>query len=176
MTNKSELAYMTSEKGQNAYARMLCNAVKEYVSHINRLAGETTEFVESAPEEVEEIVVEQKPAVQVKSAENKSVPTQTAVAEKKAAEKPAEKVVASNVAEGYAIQLLASDKRVNGSDAQFKSYRGKVACYIGGGKLKYKYCYGNFATRAEAQRKLSEVRRTFKDAFVIHYNGDKIVN
>ena len=176
MTNKSELAYMTSEKGQNAYARMLCNAVKEYVSHINRLAGETTEFVESAPEEVEEIVVEQKPAVQVKSAENKSVPTQTAVAEKKAAEKPAEKVVASNVTEGYAIQLLASDKRVNGSDAQFKSYRGKVACYIGGGKLKYKYCYGNFATRAEAQRKLSEVRRTFKDAFVIHYNGDKIVN
>ena len=42
-------------------------------------------------------------------------------------------------------------------------------------KLKYKYCYGNFATRAEAQRKLSEVKHTFKDAFVVQYNGENIV-
>ena len=171
MTNKNELAYMTSEKGQNAYARMLCNAVKEYVSHINRLAGEVTEFVESVPEVAEEPVVVEKP--QVEKSEDAVVQP---APEKKTAEKVVEKTNTDKVADGYAIQLLASDKKINGSDSQFKSYRGKVACYIGGGKLKYKYCYGKFATRAEAQRKLSEVRRTFKDAFVIHYNGDKIVN
>ena len=171
MTNKAELAYMTSEKGQNAYARMLCNAVKEYVSHINRLAGETTQFVESVPEVAEEPVVVEKP--QVEKSEDAVVQP---APEKKTAEKVVEKTNTDKVADGYAIQLLASDKKINGSDSQFKSYRGKVACYVGGGKLKYKYCYGNFATRAEAQRKLSEVRRTFKDAFVIHYNGDKIVN
>ena len=157
MTNKSELAYMNSEKGQNAYARMLCNAVKEYVGHINRLAGVTTEMVEPTEPEVQEVAKPQ--SVAEPKVEQKSAPAE----EKKAAK------------EGYAIQLLASDKKVKTSDSQFKSYRGKVACYEGGGKLKYKYCYGNFSTRAEAQRKLSEVRRSFKDAFVVHYNDDKIV-
>ena len=161
MTNKSELAYMNSEKGQNAYARMLCNAVKEYVGHINRLAGVTTEMVESSEPEVQEVA-------QPKSKEEQKVESKSVPAEEKNVEKAA-------VKEGYTIQLLASDKRVKATDSQFKSYRGKVACYEGGGKLKYKYCYGDFSTRAEAQRKLSEVRRSFKDAFVVHYNGDKIV-
>ena len=155
MTNKSELAYMSSEKGQNAYARMLCNSVKEYVGHINRLAGITTTFVEPAEEPAP--VVEEKPMVEPQEVE------------------PEKKVEEATMSDGYAIQLLASDKKIKTSDSQFKTYRNKVACYIGSGKLKYKYCYGNFATRAEAQRKLSEVKRTFKDAFVVHYNGENIV-
>ena len=155
MTNKSELAYMSSEKGQNAYARMLCNSVKEYVGHINRLAGITTTFVEPAEEPAP--VVEEKPMVEPQEVE------------------PEKKVEEATVSDGYAIQLLASDKKIKTSDAQFKSYRDKVECYIGGGKLKYKYCYGHFATRAEAQGKLLEVKRTFKDAFVVHYNGENIV-
>jgi N-acetylmuramoyl-L-alanine amidase len=160
MTNKSELAYMNSEKGQNAYARMLCNAVKEYVGHINRLSGITTTFVEPAEEPAP--VVEEKPTTEVKIVEEV----------KPEPEKTAKEAV---VSDGYTIQLLASDKKIKTSDSQFKAYRNKVACYIGSGKLKYKYCYGNFATRAEAQRKLSEVKRTFKDAFVVHYNGENIV-
>ena len=76
---------------------------------------------------------------------------------------------------GYAIQLLASDKKLKTSDAQFKTYRGKVKCYEGSGVLKYKYCYGEFATRAEAQRNVAAVRKIFKDAFVIHYSDGKIV-
>lgn len=160
MTNKSELAYMNSEKGQNAYARMLCNAVKEYVGHINRLSGITTTFVEPAEEPAP--VVEEKPATEVKTVEEiKPEP-----------EKTAKEAV---VSDGYTIQLLASDRKIKTSDSQFKTYRNKVACYIGSGKLKYKYCYGNFTTRAEAQRKLAEVKRTFKDAFVVHYNGENIV-
>ena len=164
MTNKSELAYMSSEKGQNGYARMLCNAVKEYVGHVNRLAGVATTFVEP----VEEPAEEQKPAAEPKvvTPEPKEVKADKAEPEKKA------EVAESD---GYAIQLLASDKKVKTSDSQFKSYRDKVECYIGGGKLKYKYCYGRFATRAEAQRKLADVKRTFKDAFVVHYNGENIV-
>ena len=160
MTNKSELAYMNSEKGQNAYARMLCNAVKEYVGHINRLAGVTTTFVEPAEEPAP--VVEEKPATEVKTVEEV----------KPEPEKTAKEAV---VSDGYTIQLLASDKKIKSSDKQFKEYRSKVECYKGSGVLKYKYCYGNFATRAEAQRKLSEVKRTFKDAFVVHYNGENIV-
>ena len=160
MTNKSELAYMNSEKGQNAYARMLCNAVKEYVGHINRLAGITTTFVEPAEEPAP--VVEEKPATELKTVEE-------------IISEPEKTVEEAVVDDGYTIQLLASDRKIKTSDSQFKTYRNKVSCYIGSGKLKYKYCYGNFATRAEAQRKLSEVKRTFKDAFVVHYNGENIV-
>lgn len=165
MTNKSELAYMNSEKGQNAYARMLCNAVKEYVSHINRLAGVTTTMVE--PAEAEDVA---EPESDVTS-EPQTKPESTVKSEPQTQKEE----VKAEVSDGYAIQLLASDKRVKSTDSQFKSYKGKVKCYIGGGVLKYKYCYGTFATRAEAQRNLAEVRRSFKDAFVVHYNDDRIV-
>ncbi|MBQ7787553.1 MAG: N-acetylmuramoyl-L-alanine amidase [Alistipes sp.] len=165
MTNKSELAYMNSEKGQNAYARMLCNAVKEYVSHINRLAGVTTTMVE--PAEAEDVA---EPESDVTS---EPQPKKESTA--KSESQPQKEEVKAEVSDGYAIQLLASDKRVKSTDSQFKSYKGKVKCYIGGGVLKYKYCYGTFATRAEAQRNLAEVRRSFKDAFVVHYNDDRIV-
>ena len=165
MTNKSELAYMNSEKGQNAYARILCNAVKEYVSHINRLAGVTTTMVE--PAEAEDVA---EPESDVTS---EPQPKRESTA--KSELQPKKEEVKAEVSDGYAIQLLASDKRVKSTDSQFKSYKGKVKCYIGGGVLKYKYCYGTFATRAEAQRNLAEVRRSFKDAFVVHYNDDRIV-
>ena len=163
MTNKSELAYMRSEKGQNELARMLCNAVKEYFAHLDGTASAL----------VSDNVAEEVPAAMEKEnlvAENVSVAEpakQEVVADK------AEAVEAS--AEGYAIQLLASDKKLKTSDAQFKTYRGKVKCYEGSGVLKYKYCYGEFATRAEAQQNVAVVRKVFKDAFVIHFSDGKIV-
>jgi N-acetylmuramoyl-L-alanine amidase len=163
MTNKSELAYMKSEKGQNELARMLCNAVKEYFAHLDGTASAM----------VSDNVVEEVPTAMEKEnlvAENVSVAEpakQEVVADK------AEAVEAS--VEGYAIQLLASDKKLKTSDAQFKTYRGKVKCYEGSGVLKYKYCYGEFATRAEAQQNVAVVRKVFKDAFVIHFSDGKIV-
>lgn len=167
MTNKTELAYMTSEKGQNAYARMLCDAVKEYVGHINRMAGVDTPIVEAKEESAATTSEKSAAAAPVaKQVEAK----QTETKQSKQAEASAEVST-----EGYAIQLLASDKRVSVNDSQFKSYRGKVACYEGSGVLKYKYCYGEYSTRAEAQRNLSAVRRSFKDAFVVHYENGRIV-
>lgn len=168
MTNKTELAYMNSEKGQAAYARMLCDAVKEYVGHINRMAGVDTVIVESKAEEP----TKEQPAV---VEEPKSTPKTAESTPAKATTKETAKESAVKSVEGYAIQLLASDKRVSGNDQQFKSYRGKVECYEGGGVLKYKYCYGEYKSREEAQRNLSTIRRTFKDAFVVHYKDGRIV-
>ena len=168
MTNKTELAYMNSEKGQAAYARMLCDAVKEYVGHINRMAGVETVIVESKAEEQ----TKEQPAV---VEEPKSAPKTAESTPAKATTKETAKESAGKSVEGYAIQLLASDKRVSGNDSQFKSYRGKVECYEGGGVLKYKYCYGEYKSREEAQRNLSTIRRTFKDAFVVHYKDRRIV-
>ncbi len=155
MSNKSELAYMNSEKGQNAYARMLCDAVKEYVGHIDRLAGVETPMLSPSPEVVEE------PAKTVVE----TVPT--SVQKDEAREQKAQG--------GYTIQLLASDKAVKATDSQFKSYRSMVVCYMGGGVLKYKYCYGSYPTRQAAQQDLVAVKRTFKDAFIVRYEGENIV-
>ena len=147
---------MNSEKGQNELARMLCNAVKEYVSHINRLSGNVVELV--------------------------SEPVATTAVKSEVAEPTTEKVlsttsavVAAKSVEGYAIQVLASEKKINLNDGQFKSYRGKVKCYEGTGALKYKYCFGEYDSRAEAQSNLATLRRTFSGAFVVHYKDGKIV-
>ena len=154
MSNARELAYMNSEKGQNELARMLCDAVKEYVSHINRMSGDG--LADVAPP---------KPAEPAKSAHK---PEQPKPEQMKPAPKPIQ-------AEGYTIQVLASNKKISTSDAAFKSYRQKVKCYIGAGALKYKYCYGEYPTRADAQRNLATLRRTFADAFVVHYRDGEIV-
>lgn len=165
MTNKSELAYMNSSKGQNELARMLCNAVKEYFAHLD---GATSVLIN------EDVGKEESVADVVEDKTNAEVAEQAAVAKDDENEPQAEDVVVESQT-GYAIQLLASDKKLKASDAQFKTYRGKVKCYEGSGVLKYKYCYGEFATRAEAQRNVAAVRKIFKDAFVIHYSDGKIV-
>ena len=155
MSNKSELAYMNSEKGQNAYARMLCDAVKEYVGHIDRLAGVETPMLSPSQEVAEE------PVKTVVEATPTAAPKSDAVEQKEQS--------------GYTIQLLASDKAIKATDSQFKNYRSKVVCYMGGGVLKYKYCYGSYPTRQAAQQDLSAVKRTFKDAFIVRYEGENIV-
>lgn len=175
MTNKAELAYMNSEKGQAAYARMLCDAVKEYVGHINRMAGVETVIVESKAEEQTAAKEEPKKAESASEQPKKADAKKAESVVAKATAKETVKEQAAKSAEGYAIQLLASDKRVSGNDSQFKSYRGKVECYEGSGVLKYKYCYGEYKSREEAQRNLSTIRRTFKDAFVVHFKDGRIV-
>ncbi len=176
MSNARELAYMNSEKGQNELARMLCNAVKEYVNHINRMSGGESavaveesgvEELDSASEVEQTTQTEKKEIVAVEEKVEKQV-----VAEPK---KEEPKAIEDAASEGYTIQVLASAEKISLSDAQFKSYRGKVKCYMGSGALKYKFCYGEYPTRAEAQRNLATIRRTFSDAFVVHYSDGKIV-
>lgn len=182
MSNARELAYMNSEKGQQELARMLCNAVKEYVAHINRMTG----VVSTAPQnEVQTPKVEEQKENPIKTQEEApKVEKPVAKGATKVAPQPAQpkkKVESkSEIAdavdeEGYTIQVLASNKQIALNDTQFKSYRGKVKCYIGAGALKYKYCYGSYSTRAEAQRNLATLRRAFSGAFVVHYDDGKIV-
>ena len=76
---------------------------------------------------------------------------------------------------GYAIQLISSTYEVDIRDYQFKSYKGRVRLLMSTGKYKYKYCYGSYATREAAKHDLEEARKTFKDAYIVYFEGDKIV-
>lgn len=196
MTNPKELAYMNSEKGQNQYARILCDAVKEYVGYIDKLTdaataaqagGEAVMRGQSAAESLNSAAggsgktpaSEKTPAAKNGDGERSTETAKPAVnsTEKTAAKSGTKSAAAAekkNARSGYAIQIMASDKRISSDDRQFGAYRGKVECYEGAGALKYKYCYGEFSTRAEAQRNLAAVRRTFRDAFVVRYENGRI--
>ena len=77
--------------------------------------------------------------------------------------------------EGYTIQLISSLKEVNINDSQFKSYKGRVRLVMGSGSYKYKYCYGAYATAEEAKAELAEIRKSFKDAYVVRFRDGSIV-
>ena len=164
MTNPQELAYLKSQKGQNELARMLCNSVKEYIGYIERMSGKS--FSKTVP--VTPTKTEPKQSVKPTSQTNNQV-------EASPVKQPVNQSVTADVSAGYTIQVMASPNVVNLKDAQFKNYRGKVHRLEGAGASKYKYCYGKFVTREEAQSNLSEVKKSFKDAFIVRYNGGKVV-
>jgi N-acetylmuramoyl-L-alanine amidase len=46
---------------------------------------------------------------------------------------------------------------------------------MGTGSWCYKYCFGSYASAEEAKSDLAEVRKSFKDAYVVRYEAGKLV-
>lgn len=153
MTNPEELAYMNSTKGQAELSDALSDAIVQFIKNLNAMQqytemGDTKEQTEST---------EVQP----------SQPSQPSSEESPAA------TDASGV--GYAIQLLSSKTELSIDDSQFKAYRGRVAKVMGEGTYKYKYCLCGYKSRSDAQADLEEVRKSFKDAYVVYYEAGCIV-
>ena len=155
MSNPSELKYITSERGQQEIARALLAAVKEYAAYVES----TCLHEEGAPSA---------PAVREESPEPVDRP---AAAPEPQPGKPA---AAPKSESGYTIQLLASATKIPARSAELKSYRGKAKEYDSAGRYRYKYCYGSYPSRAAAAADLAAVRKVFRDAYVVRYNGDRI--
>ena len=148
MTNDEELKYMLSDSGEKALADALSDAIVEFIERLDKMQEYTAEggATEASAEEV-------------KAEESKS-------------EEP--KSEAERLEEGYTIQLLSSKHSLSLNDSQFKGYRGRVVELMGTGSYCYKYCFGSFKTRAEAREELERAKETFKDAYIVHYEGNKI--
>ena len=71
----------------------------------------------------------------------------------------------------YAIQIMASKKKLVAGSTEFKKLTPVARIYDSG---FYKYCYGSFSTRQEAALKLPQVKKKFKDAFVVEIKNGKI--
>lgn len=155
MSNPEELRYMCSEKGQNEIARSLFDAVKEYAAIVRGM-----QLVEECDD------ASSQPALEVQPAQAEPAPA--------VEETPQPAAEPKKAASGYAIQILASPKRLKSDDRQFKSYRNKVIELRSAGRYRYKYCVGRYATQAEAKRALAEVKKSFADAYVVRYEGDAI--
>lgn len=145
MSNPSELKLMTSEKGQTAIARALLAAVKEYAAYVEETLLEEVKV--SVDDTATETTTTEGPRSEAKDETPKS---------------------------GYTIQLLASPKALKINSSELKNYRGKCKEYTASGRYRYKYCYGVYATKKAAEADLKEVRKSFKDAYVVHFTGSEI--
>ena len=139
MSNPAELKYITSEKGQKELSNAIFLAVKQYVANVNRAL-----LIDSGSTPQPQVAKTEQPAPT--TTQPKSAPVKR-----------------------FTIQLMASAKHISTSHAEFKSYRGKVWEHIGSGSLQYKYCVGDYATKAIAQEHIKEVRKEFPQAFIISF-------
>lgn len=150
LTNAEDYNYMMSKGAKDEMATAISDAI---ITYFNTLDGmHSTDSAES----VEQSVETQSSATQGETKEEQT-------------EEPKE------LSEGYTIQLISSSKEVDIHDSQFKSYKGRVHLVMGSGSYKYKYCYGIYTTAAEAKADLAEVRKSFKDAFVVRFRDGAIV-
>lgn len=204
MSNAQEMAYMKSEKGQDEIARSIYEGVKDYSAYVleTRRAGEEAAASPKPVKEPETQVVIGKepvrPAKQDKASDTsaeksgrkpggKAATPEKAEPQKAAGKSGAQKPEPRKPAKAgdapkqaarplrYTVQVLASAQTVPTSSARFKAYRNKVKQYTAEGRFRYKYCVGEYDTRAAAQKRLAEVRKVFPDAFVVCCRGTQIV-
>ena len=153
MTNPEELAYMNSTKGQAELSDALSDAIVQFIKNLNAMQQYTE--MGDASEQTESTEVQQSQQSQPSSEESPAATDASGV--------------------GYAIQLLSSKTELSIDDSQFKAYRGRVAKVMGEGAYKYKYCLCGYKSRSDAQADLEEVRKSFKDAYVVYYEAGCIV-
>ncbi len=204
MSNAQEMAYMKSEKGQDEIARSIYEGVRDYSAYVleTRRAEEEAAAAPKPGKEPETQVVIGKepvrPAGQDKASDTsagksgrkpggKAATPEKAEPQKAAGKSGAQKPEPQKPAKAgdapkqaarplrYTVQVLASAQTVPTSSARFKSYRNKVKQYTAEGRFRYKYCVGEYDTRAAAQKRLAEVRKVFPDAFVVSCRGTQIV-
>lgn len=161
MSNPTELKYITSERGQSEIANAIYAAIKEYDALLRRTSLSDTASTPTAS-----------PSQASASQQSDNVAKPTAGASKPGASKPTE---TKPVAVRYAVQILASDRKLDTSSSRFKSYRGKVAVVRGQGALPYKYCVGSHADRKSAQASVATIAKAFPGAFVVAVSDGKIV-
>ncbi len=144
MTNREELAYITSSKGTDEIVKSIYGGINDYIKMVSRT------FVSSTPIDEPEPTVESK-TTEVKEAQEEVKPTDKSNATR------------------YTVQIFSSNTVLSDNDSQFKSFAGKQFVLNSEGRFKYKYCVGRHGSYEEAQKALPSVRKQFKDAFITTY-------
>lgn len=183
MSNKHDLQIMATDAGQQKIAKAIYDGFAEYYkiyfgNDPQPIEAPKVEEPEPAPAEVKKEVkqAEQKPAPAPKKEEAKKEEPKKAEPKKEESKPaPAPKEQAASDF-GYTIQLCASKTRIASNSSEFKSYRGRVREFVTSGTFCYKYCTGIFSSKEEADRKLEEVRKVFKSAYVVGFDGNKLVS
>lgn len=177
MSNKHDLQIMASEEGQQKIAKAIYDGFCEYykIYFSNEAQPAPVEEPKAEPKKEEpkkeankEVKKEaKKEEAKAPKSEPKSEPKKTA---------PTEQPKVDNGDWGYTIQLCASKTRIASNSSEFKSYRGRVREFVTSGTFCYKYCTGIYSSKEQADEALVEVRKTFKGAYIVGFDGNKIVS
>ncbi len=147
--NPTQEKYLDSEKGQEKLAKSIYNA---FWSYKKSYFGEKTVKKSDKSKNKKSVKVEEpkkeKTAVAV---ENKPVETDELV---------------------YKIQFLTSNKKLNDNDTRLKGLKPVNYYYENG---VYKYTYGALTDKKEALSLQKEIKKKFKEAFIVVFKGDKRV-
>jgi N-acetylmuramoyl-L-alanine amidase len=147
MNNAHDREVLVTEAGKRKMAAAILAAVKEYFAGSAAVTPQPAAASQPAPKPAA------KPAAKpVEKPAPKPAPV------------PAPKPAAKPAAKGgpFAIQILSTTRKVPRGSSELKGYK-PVERYKGG---RYRYYVGPYTTRADAEAKLPEVRRSFRDAFI----------
>lgn len=167
LSNPEEAAYLKSEKGIDEVVQTLFKSVKEYSARLSQLRGETAGEGQPAAERPVPETNPERTVCPENEPEPSVMPAQQPQKRQPAADK--ERPVR------YTVQIRASMTEEPLDSKQFKSYRNATKQLLGTGRFRYKYCVGDFDTYAAARKKLKEVCREFPDAFIVRFEGSRIV-
>ena len=173
LSNKHDLQIMATDAGQQKIAKAIYDGFVEYYK---MYFGDEPQPEQTATEPAKE---EQNPAEVKKEEPKKEEPAKVepkAEEPKKEVEKTATEPQTVMSDCGYTIQLCASKTRIASNSSEFKSYRGRVREFVTDGTFCYKYCTGICSSKEEADRMLEEVRRVFKSAYIVGFDGNKLVS
>lgn len=146
ISNPAQERYMASDDGQESLARAICNGIIAYHNKYN--SGSKISAATQSPAKVSETVPQTPIVMQI-------------------AEQPVNTTTDSVV---YRIQFYISSTPLSHNSPSFKGL-GDVDHYTHSGL--YKYVTGRYATRKEADSALPQIRKLFKDAFVVRMRGNR---
>ena len=151
MSNKHDLQIMATDEGQQKIAQAIYDGFCEYYKMYFGGEPQPAEQTQSTEEPQQELAAQEAPKQEV-TKEEKSADI------------------------GYTIQLCASKTKIATNSSEFKSYRGRVREFVTDGTFCYKYCTGIFSSKEEADKSLEEVHKLFKNAYVVGFDGNKLVS
>lgn len=152
ISNAEEEAYLSQTSSRQKLAESIYNAFTHYKSDWSRKQEGIVKTKES------EILISSNQSNEVEDAVESVV------------EQKIESNSKTSNDEDYRIQIMASDKIYKESSSVFKGL--SQIRYYKENNL-YKYTYGSFKTKQEAANQLQKIRELFKDAFVVHFIGEK---
>lgn len=192
LTNRSDEAYLRSSAGQDEMAAKISQAFSEYKREINFLTrnDKAVETIESPSAQSKSIQSNKAPLANTgfqsvekgkktlsdfksKTGTNKQYNYSSSSSNSNEfTSKGQTSAKASEKQISIKVQLAASKKRMDLSLQPWSSIDGQIEVVQEGGF--YKYLYGNFSNRAEAERKRLEYQRAgFPSAFTVYYREGK---
>jgi len=168
LTNPTDDAFMSKKSNLEKYAIGIYNAFASYASGITgtsykQLSGAGSPKQETKPSNVKET----EPEIIAKD----EAPKKTEAPEKTDLQNISKETPDNGIR--FKVQFLASPDKISDNDKRLKAVS-NVGCYHENGL--WKYTSGSERTYEAAAEILAQVKKTYSDAFMIAFDGDKKIS